>query len=211
VNKVLICPYFGDLPPWMDRYWENAARLQEHGYDFLLETDEDAFRDRVRDLLAIEPPVMAGTGNIWDFRPALGYLYEDEIKDFHYWGHTDFDCVYGRVERFYPDELLGQYDILTDHWDYICGPWTLYRNTLEVRELFIQNPEWVDVMSLDEPQGWPEFGFNQTVKRSGLKTLYACHHEWRKPELLKMEDGILTHDKQEIPMFHFRHTKRWPL
>lgn len=210
LSKALICPFFGEQPEWMARYWENTERLEDHGYDFLLETDEDAFRDRVRDKLGIECPPMSGTGAIWEFRPALGFLYAEEIKDFDFWGTTDFDMVYGRIEHFYPDSLLQDFDIVTDHWEYLCGPWTLFRNTRRVSELFLQSPNWKTIMENPSGQGWMESEFTEIANRSAAVN-YGLHHAWTEPLLLSQRGEMLMHGPNEISFFHFRHSKVWPL
>lgn len=210
LRKALVCPYFGDLPEWMDRYWENAERLESQGYNFLLDTSESEFRDRVRDRLGIEPPRMYNTGNVWDFRPALGLLYADELKDYDFWGHTDFDCVYGRVEEFYLDTALARYDILSDHWSYVCGPWTLYRNDPVVSEMFRESEGWQEAMESQVPLGWAEQGYSETVKKN-LRVRLRLTHAWQQPEKLSWEDDALIHDGGEVSFFHFRHTKTWPL
>lgn len=211
LSKVLICPYFGDQPEWIGRYWANAERLERQGYDFLLDTNEAEFRERVRERLGIVCPPMCGTGLIWDFRPALGYLYAEEIKDFDFWGHTDFDVVYGRVEHFWPDALLGQYDAVSDHTHYFAGPWSLYRNVPAVSEAFLTNDEWSRVMRSEEAMGWSEFGFADTMKASGLRCLFAQHHGFENPGSLRMEEGRLMDGEREMSFFHFRRTKQFPL
>lgn len=210
ISKVFICPYFGVHPEWMDNYWRNAERMQAHGYNFLLEDDEDAFRDRVRDRLGIEPPPMWGTGNIWDFRPALGFLYEDKIADYDFWGHTDFDCVYGRVERFTTDERLHACDIFSDcAHNYIAGPWSLYRNHRDIRELFLQHPLWEHNMTYPVPTGWVETTFTAWI-RDAVSVTIVDEHGYDQPELLLFQGDRLMHGGREIPMFHFRRSKQYP-
>jgi len=194
----------------MDRYWQNSLILKDQGYDFLLDDDEDSFRDRVRERLGIDPPVMTGTGNIWEYRPALGYLYADEIKGFDFWGTTDFDVVYGNVGHFYPDSLLQDFDVVTDHWEYLCGPWTLFRNSDLVNELFFQSPNWETYMGEPSGQGWMESEFTQ-IADDCLRVNYGLHHAWLDPHKLLQKNGSLYHDGSEVSFFHFRHTKKWPL
>jgi hypothetical protein len=214
MRKLLICPYFGDLPEWMDHWVANTERMAGHGYDFLFDSDEDAFRDRVRERLGIEPPPMNGTGNIWDFRCALGVLYADEVEGFDFWGHTDFDCVYGRLERWITDDLLHHLDILTTH-TYICGPWTLYRNQPFVNGLYATTDEWRAEMERDGSRGWVEKGYSDIVKKftPPLRVKYAT---WQTKNLdsfdtLRLEpDGRLMEGDTEVMLAHFRRTKVYP-
>ena len=164
ISKCMVVPYFGQYPEWFDLWMRNTERMREHGYDFLFDTDEQDFQKRVWRKLGIECPPMNGTGRIWNFRPALGVLYEDEIKDFDYFGWTDFDMVYGRVENWYTDNELASVDIHSNHDDYISGPWTLMRNTPVVANLFRRTDEWIDRMEGDDfAHGWAEKGYTEIV------------------------------------------------
>jgi hypothetical protein len=214
--KVLICPYFGEQPEWMDHYWKNAQRLESLGYDFLLDTDEEDFRDRVNRILGIECPKMTGTGNIWDFRPALGELYAEEIKGYEWWGHTDFDCVYGRVENWITEEFLEDLDIHSNHRDYICGFWTLYRNCAAVNELFYSAENWKHWMESGVPSGWAETEFTAVVDafhQSGeINRKYTF---WQTKDLnnydkIHWDGDKLMEGNEEIAMLHFRRTKQYP-
>lgn len=219
ITKCFIVPYFGDYPEWMP-YWEsNTERMREHGYDFLFDTDEQDFQRRVERTLGIECPPMTGTGRIWNFRPALGVLYKNEIKEFDWWGHCDFDCVFGRVEQWVTDEFLLDLDVHSNHDDYICGPWTLYRNTPVVNTMFLNTDEWAERMGGDDwSHGWAEKGFTQIVDGyhdGGLIRRQYTKWQTRSQDdfstCVLHEDGRLTEGNTECMMLHFRRTKQYPL
>lgn len=209
VSKVLIVPFFGQLPDWYENWERNVERMREFGYDFLHDEDEDSFRDRVRDKLGIEPPPMENTGRVWNFRPAFGVLYEDEIKDFDWWGHTDFDVVYGRVENWYTDDFLADFDIAANGFDYISGPWTLYRNTPVVNTLFLQTDEWRGRMEgEDASHGWAEKGFTEIVNnyhRIRRRYDYFQTKDLNDFSTLTLhDDGRLMEGNTEVCLAHFR-------
>jgi hypothetical protein len=130
-----------------------------------------------------------------------------------YFGWCDFDIVWGRIERFYPDELIREYDVVSDcAYDYISGPFTLLRNTKRMREMFMECPEWRAYLESPTTNGWGEHAFTQVVKASGVKMHIANHHAYDSPELLHQDaDGTLWHGEREVAYFHFRRTKQWPL
>lgn len=66
-----------------------------------------------------------------DYKPIYGYILQDYIREFDFWGHTDFDVIYGQLGKFVTDEMLDQYDKL-----FLLGHFTLYKNTKEILELF---------------------------------------------------------------------------
>lgn len=217
ISKCLVCPYFGEYPPWWKHWLSNTEHLRDLGYEFLFDNDEDAFRKRVRRVLDIECPPMWGTGKVWDFRPALGLLYREELTGFDFWGHTDFDCVYGRLDQFVSDEFLQDIDMHSDCRDYVNGPWSLYRNTTQMRELFFEEPLWEELMQEPEPNGWAEFAFSGLIRAAHDEgqlvkawTQWQVFEERDLAELWLASEGRLTLRGEEVFMAHFRRTKVYP-
>lgn len=206
LKKILVCPYFGDFPEWMDKF------EPPKGYDWLLDTDIDKFKQRVKDKLGIDYPGVYGSGKVWDYRCALGLLYEEEIKGYDFWGHCDFDVAFGDMDKFVPDELLNTLDVYSGHNEYVNGCFSLYRNCDEVNRLFLSS-NWRYNMSTPTPTGWVEAGFSRTLEQSGLRYKYDFPqgNPWTKELNLKKENGRLYQNGNEIGFFHFRHFKYWPL
>lgn len=217
IRKLFITPWFGPLPPWMEHYWESARRLQAHGYDWLFTSDLEDFRRRVREKLGIGCPIVPGSGKLHDFRPALGLLYEDELRGYDFWGHTDFDCVYGNPSHFASDEFLSGVDLHSD-CPYVCGPWSLFRaNHAQLTSAFLECSEWREAMENPESSGWAEKQFSALMDRGHAEGRWRRRYtDWqgmRNPQdssQLRFEDGCLYDGQQEILFFHFRHIKRWP-
>jgi len=200
-------PFFGELPEWYDKY------EVPDGYDMLLDQDLEGFKKRVKDKLGIDCPIIWGTGKVWDYRCALGLLYEEEIKGYDFWGHTDYDCVYGNVDKWVTDDFLSNLDLHSNHNTYVNGCWSLYRNTPEVNNLFKQCPEWKEKMIYPEANGWVENEYSRTLEQSGLRYEYTFWqgNPYTTEPNLKKKGGKLYQDGQEIMMFHFRRSKKFPL
>lgn len=214
LRKIMITPYFGTLPPWFGKFMANFnATLGKQGYAWLIDPDIESFRERVRSKLGIEYPGLPGTGKVWDYRGALGYLYSDEISGYDFWGHMDFDMCFGDVSKWITDDFLSKLDVHSNHNTYVCGCWTLYRNTPKVNELFMQFPEWKSKMLLPEANGWVEEEFSRTLEASGLRYAYTFWQgdPYSPPFNMKFENGKLYQDGVEIAMLHFRRNKVWPL
>ena len=206
------------MPPWMDKFIENyEATLKPNGYDLLIDTDIERFRDRVRDRLLIEYPGTYGTGKVWDYRCALGILYREELEGFDYWGHCDLDVVFGDVAHFLPDSELSRVDVYSSHNEYVCGCFSLYKNVTAVNYLFMRHPDWREFLNKPEPNAWVEKEFSRILEKSGLSYAYDFLQgdPWDKAPRLKKDNNRLyqyIHNNwQEIMFFHFRHSKRWPL
>ncbi len=214
----MICPYFGPFPEWMDLF---LADFQEtmcpKGYDMLLDTDLEGFKKRVTTKIGITFPGVWGSPKVWDYRCALGLLYEEELKDYDYWGHVDFDMVFGDPDKFVPDSLLQQLDVYSSHHEYVCGCFSLYRNVDAVNTLFQNVKNWKNNMIYPEANGWVEMDYSRALEQSGLSYMYTFNQgmPWTNKPILAKKDGKLFQQIDttwhEIMFFHFRHSKRWPL
>lgn len=218
IRKLMICPYFGPFPEWMDLFLADFERTMEpQGYTLLLDTNLPAFKDRVKIKLGINCPIVRGSSKAWDYRGSLGVLYSEEIKGFDFYGHCDFDVAWGYVSKFLPDSELESLDVWSGHSEYVNGSFSLYKNKPEVNELFNQFPQWRDMLIHPEPNGWIEQMYSRALEQSGLKYAYTFHqgNPWTTfPQLKK--DGLslfqfLPDGWQEIMFYHFRHSKTWPL
>lgn len=66
-----------------------------------------------------------------DFKPAYGYIFEEYIAEYPFWGHCDLDVIFGKLGDFLTDDLWEQYDKIFE-----LGHMTLYRNTAENNRRF---------------------------------------------------------------------------
>lgn len=145
---VFIVPYFGKLPGYFNEWAFTAGNLESQNIDFLLITDAEIgfnlrsnihviamtfseFHARVQRSfefrIALERPY-----KICDFKPALGYIFQDEISKYDYWGNCDIDQVWGNVRKFISDEILEKYDRIQ-----FLGHFILYRNCKHINEAFV--------------------------------------------------------------------------
>jgi hypothetical protein len=214
VNTLLICPWFGPLPPWWKHYVDNIERLRfaDHGYHWLIDTDLESFKQRCLNTLGIEFPGVEGGSKIHDWRPTLGRLYEKELANYDFWGHTDFDCVYGRVWEWLTPEVLDGLDVHSNHLTYICGPWTIYRNTPMTRDAFVAVDDWQEQLRRPETSGWAEGTFTAAVNELPLRVKYSY---WQTKSLTNLSrvhwDGERLMDGgDEIFHCHFRRSKVYP-
>ena len=214
ITKLLIIPYFGKYPDWLDQWVANMERLKPMGYDYLIVSSLELFEQRVRQKLGIEPILKYGEAKVWDYRAMFGVLFDNEIQGYDFYGHVDFDVVFGDIQKFEPD--LSKLDIWSNHVDYICGFWTLYRNTEVVNNLFRQ-ADWKTVLANPTPTGWVEKEYTQVVDKNheqgNIRRLYT-HLQNKDPNIdtfITYKDGKLYDGDEEIMTFHFRRTKRYPL
>lgn len=65
------------------------------------------------------------------FKPAYGYIFDEELKEYEYWGYCDLDQVFGKIDSFIPPEKIKQYDKL-----YHLGHCTIFRNDKVINSIF---------------------------------------------------------------------------
>ncbi len=214
-EKLLIVPWHGPLPEWFGLWAQNVRRLAKYGFHVLLDTNEQEFAERAREALGVVYPLGDGRKTC-DYRCALGEMYRDEIRDYEFWGHTDIDMVYGRVEEFVTDLFLAELDIHSNHPTYVSGPWTLYRNTPYIYGLFRGVDGWRAELENPRTTGWVETTYSSHVDAMHDKGyLRRVYTNWQTRNLDSFDavhwDGErLMEGREEIMVAHFRRTKEYP-
>lgn len=147
-NCLLIIPYFGSLPNYFQLFLNSCAF--NRSMDFLLFTNDRrefdypdnvsvkycAF-DSIREIARkkIDENINLDTPKkLCDFKPTYGYLFEEYLNDYKYWGHCDIDLILGDLDHFIvPIIKESYYDKIFN-----LGHLTLYRNRTDINRLFMQ-------------------------------------------------------------------------
>jgi hypothetical protein len=227
LRKLLIRTWIGPLPAWVDKWRENTASLSRYGYDFLLVNDYAFLRDLIEARLGItiaDENMIAGTRKAGDFDPTYGVVFADRLAGYDYWGHVALDEVFGRIDRFLPDEILEECDIFSNDPGHICGPFTLYRNCDLVNNLFRKVDNWQALLSSPVMCGFDELNFDRAVQRAvsdreiRFKSAFWQAHDCQErhvpiPKVKLLPDGTLmdTAINREIMAFHFHRFRQWPV
>jgi hypothetical protein len=83
-----------------------------------------------------------------DFKPALGYLFEDVIKDYSHWAFGDLDVVWGDLKSSLSSLDLAQEFILYHRWQAFSGALTIFRNVPALnRNLTFGHPNHIFLLS----------------------------------------------------------------
>jgi hypothetical protein len=96
---------------------------------------------------------------ICDLRPAFGVIFEDFLKPYTFWGHTDIDVIFGNIRHFITNQLLENHDILTARKEYLTGHFTLYKNTKEINKLYALTDDHQYIFKWGEYLGFDECNF----------------------------------------------------
>ena len=148
----IFIPYFtppsGGLPNYFE-YWQKSAAANDK-VDFFIPTNVDGSRytrynnihfitmdvnefwDKIQALLGFR--IARGYYKIAEYRPLCGLLFKDILNDYDYWGHSDFDLIYGDILKFIQPFL--------DSGEEVIGTWGHFRiikNTDKLRMLPFEN------------------------------------------------------------------------
>lgn len=167
LKKVFLITEFGKPFDWTPQYLENIAKLGKYGwywkiftpnqYDNVPQNVEivnmtiEQYADLVKEKLDVRPnlfitPKGIPSVHITDFYIFSGIIFEDYIKGFDFWGITNMDVVYGRLDNFVSDTLLQDCDVFTDDVETINGVFCLWRNNKMVNNLFQLIADWRGIL-----------------------------------------------------------------
>ena len=144
MNKIcVIGVYFGVLPKYFSLWYKSCQNNPE--VDFIIFTDNDIpeaenikchkttlkeIKDLASNVLGFEA-CLNKPYKCCDYRPLYGKMFAKYIERYDYWGHCDFDVIFGDIMKFCNEYNLHNYDkFLT------LGHLSLYRNTNEVNERY---------------------------------------------------------------------------
>ena len=145
----IIGVYFGRFDNYINLWIDSA--LKNPTIDFLVITDQsrivnsnnikvinttlDDVRKKIESKLGMDVSLKRPY-KLCDFKPAYGFIFNEYLKDYSYWGHCDFDLVWGDLRYFFEKYEYKKYDKFLDR-----GHLTLYKNTDKINRLFMTKIE----------------------------------------------------------------------
>lgn len=137
---VLILPYFGKFNSYFSLFLRSFSYNTE--FDLLLFTDSDVSYNYPKNVKVIKSELgsikkraeekfgfeisLNNPYKLCDYKPAYGFLFEEYIQDYKYWGHCDCDLIFGNLNQMLLPLINQDYDKL-----FAAGHLTLYKNTTE--------------------------------------------------------------------------------
>jgi hypothetical protein len=147
LRKVFIIPYFGTLPNYFN-IWMLTAGMNST-FDFIIITD-NAIKSHFKNIKIIncsfekiQKRVYATLGDeivlespykLNDYRPAFSLIFENEIKNYDYWGFMDVDTILGNLGKFYTDEYIESCERVGTR-----GHLQLFRNSKKTNDKFLMD------------------------------------------------------------------------
>ena len=174
---VIIFPYFGTLPVQY-KMWRVSA-LANTTIDFLFFTDSDIeqaqnifvhkmqfyeFQKIVQKAFDF-PIILDRPYKLCEYKQSYGYILQDYIKDYDFWGFGDLDLVYGDLRFFFTEDVLSRKFILG--WGHL----TLLHNDEDTNNFFMKQIDgyqnYKDAFTTSKITYFDEFGYN------------GCSDKWR--------------------------------
>lgn len=180
--------YFGKLPNSMSCWLESCALNDT--VNWILYTDDKTKYDyppnvsvcyttfkemveRIQD--KFDFPISIDTPyRLCDYKVSYGYIFEDELKVFDYWGYCDLDMIFGDIRSFITDEIAAKFDKIG-----FLGHSTLYKNNSYMNRLFMRdvdgNPIYKKIFSTsgNVNQYFDEKWINLICEQNGVR----CYQE----------------------------------
>jgi hypothetical protein len=142
-----------------------------------------------------------------DFKPAYGYIFQEYIETYSFWGYCDLDLIWGNIIHFFDDGVLDKYDRL-----FSLGHFSLFRNKDTINRWFMDLfPGYKDILSNNQYCGFDEYGIksNQCIGMGFLlknanKKHYMCtcyddiRHTYKNFFSFKKIDGYENLSDKEI-------------
>ena len=147
MKKYSICiigVYFGMLPKYFNLWLKSCENNKD--VDFLIIGDNslenlpqnvrcvemtiDQMRMRADKALGFKT-VLDRPYKCCDFKVVYGMVFQDLLTEYDFWGHCDFDLIFGDIRKFITSDILCKYDKILD-----LGHLSLYRNTPQCNNRF---------------------------------------------------------------------------
>ena len=123
MKKILILPYFGKFNNYFN-LWLDSCKYN-NDIDWLIITDNHinqisnnikvinkTFEDlksyiqkKFNFKINLETPY-----KLCDYKPYYGYIFEEYIKGYDFWGYCDCDLIFGDINKFIIQDIFDKYD-----------------------------------------------------------------------------------------------------
>ncbi len=147
MKVALIIPYFGKFPNYFQIFL-NSCKYNENFYWYIYTDNTDKYdyplnvivkhisfekmQAKMEEKFDFDFKINT-VHKLCDLKPAYGYIFEDDIKGYDFWGFCDLDVVWGDLNKFITEEMLNKYDKI-----YTVGHLTLFRNNYENNRRFME-------------------------------------------------------------------------
>lgn len=180
---ILLIPYFGKWPRWMELYLDSIKRNETIDFFFITDCDTSVFNginnirfeassfveyiNRFKKLLGDDINI-PNPYKICDLRPFFALVHDDIIRNYDFFGWTDVDVLFGDIRSFYTENILRDYDALSTHEKRLSGHFALLRNNEKYRRMGYRIYRWKQALLNPEFVGIDEHGITHAMQMTVL-------------------------------------------
>ena len=133
--------YFGTLPNYFQLWLRSCEYNKDISFYLFTDADSSAYvipenvwwipyslkqmQQKASEVLGFEA-ALHSPYKCCDFKPLYGQIFSEYIREFDYWGHCDFDLIWGNLSYYFDLYGINDYDKFLP-----LGHLSLYRNTDE--------------------------------------------------------------------------------
>ena len=170
VRVGLIVPYFGTLPNYFQLFLNSCKANQM--YEWLIFTDDMTAYDYPPNVHRINMTFaqckeliqskfdfkisLKKPQKLCDYKCAFGFIFENQIQKYDWWGHCDLDQIFGDLSRFIKEDFYFQYEKICS-----LGHLTLYKNSYENNRVFMNELDGIqrykEIFTKDEGCAFDEW------------------------------------------------------
>ena len=191
MRVAFIVPYFGKFPEYFELFLNSCSYNEEFEWLIISDIESECFFpknvhyiymtfEEIKALFQSKFTFSISLNSAYklcDFRPAYGYLFQDYLKEYDYWGYCDIDLLFGKLSDFIKIEDMILYDKIGH-----LGHMTLYRNDEEINTLFMEEIDgrkrYKEVFTTNQScifDEWDYISVNHIFREKGKKVLYFDH------------------------------------
>lgn len=183
---IILMPYFGKWPYWIELFIESCKKNSTIDWYFMSDCGRlDSFTGNIqyqemsfleyKNLVSSRLSIQFNPESAYklcDIRPAFGFIHDELIKGYDFWGFGDLDLVYGDLRTLYTKEYLSKYDLYSNHATRVSGHLCLIRNTKKMKNIFRRIPSWEEKFSNKKHLAVDERAFSKLfIKHKNLPKL----------------------------------------
>lgn len=184
-NCVFILPYFGKFKNYFNLFLKSCEKNSQ--FQWIIISDQsnhpaienvkwinmsfEQLRKKVQSKFNF--PICLNTPyKLCDYKPAYGYIFEDEIKEYKYWGHCDCDLIFGNLNEMLMPLLEDDYDKL-----FTAGHLTIYKNDYENNRIFLRKSRSGLLLHKIAYTNDKIFGFDEDYYCENVHTIFQLYNK----------------------------------
>jgi len=203
MNVLVIIPFFGKWPGWLDYYLQACAYNTSIHWLLIGDSQEPEllpgniqfenmslqdFNKLASNKLEFQIDYY-NPYKICDLRPAFGIIFSDYIKDHDFWGYADLDVIFGNISSFITEDLLNNHDIISVRKNYMAGHFALYKNIPHINSMFSRADRYRQIFQ----DSTHHYAFDERSNLIGRKltlTPNMAGKRWIDQRIISLKDKI---------------------